>query len=110
MSWKDIIKAKKINWQQFKRSLPDGTNLGSLNEKDRGESISVIFQSEALLNEWSAEYGDKFIGFFRPRLLSGGQLMLNIPRTRFDEYDTKSRLRTSITDDETYEFEDFENP
>lgn len=108
--WKDILKAGKINWKEFKRSLPTGTNLGSLNERGRGANLDVIFPSEEIMMAWVIEYGQEFDVDWQ----EGGRTdfhILSIPRIRFDEYDTKSRLRAKIEDeDETYEFEDFENP
>lgn len=108
MSWKDIIKAKKINWKEFKRSLPEGTNLGSLNEKGRGENLDVIFPSNLLMAVWIEENARKF-GMAPKKVGNRESKILYIPRIRFDEYDTKSRLKARLESSE-WDFKEFKSP
>ena len=109
MSWKDIIKAKKISWKEFKRSLPEGTSVDSLNTKSTRANLYVIFPSNLSIAVWIEENARKF--GIAPRKVGKDEesKILYIPRIRFDDYDTGSKLRTAIENEE-WEFEDFENP
>ena len=118
MSWEDILKARpnanrvgeKIKWKEFKRSIPEGTTLTGLNEyppwaagrPERQEDIltdvKVIFSSEATMMEWLVEYGEHFDVTW----IDGGRSdynVLSIPRTRFDEYEPKSKLKFQVESD-----------
>ena len=108
MSWKDIIKAKKISWKEFKRSLPEETTLGSLNDRGRGANLDVIFSSNLLMVIWLEENAKKF-GIAPRNVDDGESKILYIPRIRFDEYSPGTKLRAAVENDE-WEFEDFESP
>ena len=106
--WFDIIKSVKINWQAFKRSLPNGVNLDSLHSRSGGANLNVIFPSEEIMMAWVSQYGQQFNVDWQ----YGGRIdfhILSIPKIRFDEYDTSRKLRTAIENEE-WEFEEYESP
>jgi hypothetical protein len=56
------------------------------------------------------EHGEKFLPPRMDRvLLSGGQVMLSIPKRRFDRHSTGRKLATSLESD-TWEFEEYYSP